>query len=113
MVDQTPPETPIRLYRYDTLDFGFVHPMDLTGFSAVLKVKVDREPTTPLLFPALTPGNGLTVIPGVESEITMQLTMQQWDALAALAGAYYDLEISLGSWRKTFFRGPISVEPDL
>lgn len=113
MVDQTPPETPIRLYRYDTPDFGFVYPMDLTGFNAVMKVKVDRNPITQVLFPALTPGDGLTVITGPESEITLQLTTQQWDALASLPGAYYDLEISQGAWRKTYFRGPLTVEYDL
>lgn len=111
MVDGTAPETPIVLYRYDSIDFGFIYPMDLTGFDAMLKFRSDEATFTPF---SLTPSSGLTVTPGAESEITMQLTTAQWDALAALPeGARYDLEISLGAYRKTFFRGTLVVVHDL
>lgn len=82
-------------------------PRDLTGWSARMSIKRDRDDVAPLLT-LTSPGGGLTITP-LSGEITITISKVQTAAFTFLSGVY-DLTIVQGSDADPILEGGIIVK---
>lgn len=86
-------------------------PINLTGFTARMDVRVTTQATTPLV--TLTTENGGIVLGDQTGEITLTLSAEETDDLPAKK-AVYDLELVSGSGVVTrLLQGSFTISPQV
>lgn len=85
--------------------------IDLTGYTARLKAKVDYSQTSAVI--DLTTSNGGITLGGAAGTIALAMTAAATAALTAPQTLYYDLELILGSTVDRIIQGTIEISPEV